>query len=119
LINSINHKQKKKVHFPYMQALHAELPKQNRGHLSAVVAVVAPAKSAGIADIDDVKAATTARTIAEEKRIVCDSCDMGSSNSARNSIGRRLAFMYSLESLLRGCAFEQMHICNASRLPAG
>lgn len=92
-----------------MQALHAELPKQNRGHLSAVVAVVAvvaPAKSAGIADIDDVRAATTARTIAEEKRIVCDSCDMRSSNSARNSIGRRLAFMCSLESLLRGRAFE-------------
>jgi len=62
------------VHSSKKQALHAESPKQNRGHLSAVVA---PAKSAGIADIDDVKAATTARTIAEEKRIVCDSCDMG------------------------------------------
>ncbi|KAG2140757.1 hypothetical protein BD769DRAFT_1383936 [Suillus cothurnatus] len=48
---------------------------QNQGQSYAVLAVV---KSAGIADIDDVRAATMAKAIAEEKRIVCDSCDMGS-----------------------------------------
>jgi hypothetical protein len=35
----------------------------------------------GAAEIDDAKLAMTVRTIAEEKCIICDSCDIGSNNS--------------------------------------
>jgi hypothetical protein len=42
--------------------------------------VLASTASVGLAEVDDAKAATTARTTAEEKRIVCESCDMRSDN---------------------------------------
>ncbi|KAG1807046.1 uncharacterized protein BJ212DRAFT_1303686 [Suillus subaureus] len=47
--------------------VHAESFQHNQGQLSALVA---PAASVGIAEIDDAKAATTAKTIAEERRII-------------------------------------------------
>ncbi|KAG1814635.1 uncharacterized protein BJ212DRAFT_1512247 [Suillus subaureus] len=47
---------------------------------------------------DEAKAAIATRTIAEEKRIICDSCAMGSDNSEEDSrSGRRLAFNACLQ----------------------
>ncbi|KAG2755058.1 hypothetical protein P692DRAFT_20827486 [Suillus brevipes Sb2] len=58
----------------------------------------------------------TARTIAEEKRIICDSCDIGSINSeednAEGDVWLLCAEYCYLEFVL------PLHICNASRLPA-
>ncbi|KAG1859531.1 hypothetical protein DFJ58DRAFT_780105 [Suillus subalutaceus] len=58
------------------QALHAPSLMHHPGHLSAL---------AGTAEIDDARAATTASTIAEEKRIFCDSCNMGLDDSEEDS----------------------------------
>jgi hypothetical protein len=73
----------------------------------------------GVAEIDDDdKATTTTRASAEQKRIICGLCDMGSDNLTQKIVGRQLAFMCRILFLLR-CALKQnWHICNASRLPA-
>lgn len=44
-----------------------------------------------MAEIDDDKATTTARTSAEETRIVCDSYDMGSDNFEEDN-GKTVSF---------------------------
>jgi hypothetical protein len=76
---------------------HCVLAVQTTGHFSVPV-------SMGVAEIDNAKAVTTARVIAE-KRIVCDLCGVLSD-------GWFLFAEYS-----SGCAFKQMHIhiYNASR----
>jgi hypothetical protein len=72
----------------------------------------------GAAEIDDARLAMTARTIAEEKRIICDSCDIGSNNSEEHNTeleedGWLLCAEYCYLKFVL-----PVHICNASRLPA-
>lgn len=59
---------------------------------------------ADMAEIDGAKAVMTARTITK-KRVVCDSCCMGSDSSEDS---RRTAGTYSLRSFLRTwlCPFQ-------------
>jgi hypothetical protein len=40
--------------------------------------------AACLAEVDEAKAATTARIIAEETRIICESCDLGSDDFEEN-----------------------------------
>jgi hypothetical protein len=54
----------------------------------------------GAAEIDDAKLAMTARTIAEEKRIICDLCDTGSTNSVEDSTVQRTAGFYVLNTVI-------------------
>lgn len=65
------------------------------GHLSATAAPVA---SVGMAETDDATTVTMARTIAEDNRIVCDSCDLGSENSEDDS--RKTIGFYVLTTVL-------------------
>lgn len=62
-IKSTIHEQKGNRHLPQVQSLQLLSIQQKKGHDSAL-------SSRGLAEIDDAKAAATARTIAEEKRIV-------------------------------------------------
>lgn len=56
--------------------------------------------AAGLAEVDETKAATTARTIAEETRIVCESCDLRSDDFEEDSGTRRTAGLYAIKILL-------------------
>jgi hypothetical protein len=68
-----------------MHPLHSSLEEQKLGQIS-VLAV------SGAAEVDEAKAATTARTIAEETRIICASCDLGPDGFEDDS--RRTAGFY-------------------------
>jgi hypothetical protein len=50
-----------------------------------------------MAEIDVATAATMARTVAENRRIVCDSCDVGSDNSEDD--GRKTTGFYVLNTV--------------------
>ncbi|KIK43339.1 hypothetical protein CY34DRAFT_717222 [Suillus luteus UH-Slu-Lm8-n1] len=73
---------------------HSSSKRQKAGQPSApAVSGVA----AGLAKVDEAKAATTARTIEEETRIICESCDLGSDDFEEDS--RRTAGFYVLKTL--------------------
>jgi hypothetical protein len=76
-----------------MHPLHSSLEEQKLGQIS-VLAVSGAA--AGLAEVDEAKAATTARTIVEETRIVCESCDLGPDDFEEDS--RRTAGFYVLKN---------------------
>ncbi|KAG1795546.1 uncharacterized protein BJ212DRAFT_1526349 [Suillus subaureus] len=66
-----------------MPPLHTSSVLQKLGHISVPLV----AASAGMAEIgDEAEAAMTTRTIAEEKRIICDSCATGSDNSGAYTV---------------------------------
>jgi hypothetical protein len=89
-------------------SLHSSSLLHQVGHLPT------PAES-GAAEIDDAKLAMTARTIAEEKRIICDSCDIGSNDSEEDNTEEDGWLLCAEYCYLK---FVPVHICNASRLPA-
>jgi hypothetical protein len=78
-----------------MHPLHSSLALQKLGQISAPAVSGA---AAGLAEIDEAKAATTTRTIAEETRIICESYDLGSDGFGED--GRRTAGFYVLKILL-------------------
>jgi hypothetical protein len=68
----------KLTQIPIAQPLHTSFVLQKFGHTSVPLV----AASVGIAEIgDEAKVATATRINAEEKRIICDLCVMGSDDS--------------------------------------
>lgn len=70
------------------------------------------------AEIDDGTAETTARTIAEDRRIVCDLCDVGSDNSEDDS--RKTAGFYvpNMSCLHTWCLRTDVYMKCQQILPA-
>ncbi|KAG2147815.1 uncharacterized protein EDB93DRAFT_389554 [Suillus bovinus] len=106
----------KKMYCHAEHSLHtSSLPLHQVGHLPTPT--VSGAVAEGMAEIDEVKLAMTARTTAAEKRIICDSRDIVSDNSEEDSTCEDGWLLVCAQN----CCLKfvlPMHICNASRLPA-
>jgi hypothetical protein len=92
--------------------MHSSLKRQKVGQLSAPAVSGA---AAGLAEVDEAKAATTARAIEEETRIICELCDLGSDDfeDSRRTAGFYVLKYCYMKFVLGGCAFKQMRAWSA------
>lgn len=112
-LKSTNHMQKRlsaqvwKIH-----PAHSSSKRQKLGQTSALAVSGA---AAGLAEVDEAKAATTARAIEEETRIICELCDLGSDDfeDSRRTAGFYVLKYCYMKFVLGGCAFKQMRAWSA------